>query len=24
VRFYDFGIGRMPRFLQELVAKSQP
>lgn len=23
VRFYDFGAGRMPRFLQELAAKSQ-
>jgi Pyridoxamine 5'-phosphate oxidase len=23
VRFYDFGAGRMPGFLQELVAKSQ-
>jgi hypothetical protein len=23
VRFYDFGLGRMPRFLQELAARSQ-
>ena len=23
VRFYDFGAGRMPRFLQELAARSQ-
>jgi hypothetical protein len=23
VRFYDFGTGRMPRFLQELAARSQ-
>jgi hypothetical protein len=23
VRFYDFGAGRMPRFLEELAAKSQ-
>ena len=23
VRFYDFGAGRMPRFLQELAAKNQ-
>jgi nitroimidazol reductase NimA-like FMN-containing flavoprotein (pyridoxamine 5'-phosphate oxidase superfamily) len=24
VRYYDFGAGRMPRFLQELAAKNQP
>ena len=23
VRFYDFGAGRMPRFLPELAARSQ-
>ncbi len=23
VRFYDFGAGRMPRFLQELAAQNQ-
>src|SRR4051812_1953773 len=23
VRFYDYGVGRMPRFLQELAARSQ-
>jgi hypothetical protein len=23
VRFYDFGAGRMPRFLQELAEQSQ-
>jgi hypothetical protein len=23
VRFYDFGVGRMPRFLEELAARSQ-
>jgi hypothetical protein len=23
VRFYDFGAGRMPRFLQELAARNQ-
>jgi nitroimidazol reductase NimA-like FMN-containing flavoprotein (pyridoxamine 5'-phosphate oxidase superfamily) len=24
VRYYDFGAGRMPRFLQELAAQNQP
>jgi hypothetical protein len=23
VRYYDFGAGRMPRFLQELVARTE-
>jgi hypothetical protein len=24
VRYYDFGAGRMPRFLQELAERNQP
>ncbi len=23
VRYYDFGVGRMPRYLQELAAQNQ-